>query len=381
MAEHKEFPVDASGVSTPAEAVVAPRSPRGAAALRPEHLYKAIGLAFLFALFYRFFGPISQTLLLLYAAAVFAVLLNAIVRRLPLQRKWVTAGIGILIVGSIVAILWLGVPALIGQIRDIAGRAPEFTEQLEGMEDWIQENTGLNVQLVGPEAEEWLRDAFAGAAGSGSVISTATGLLQFVFVPLLILFGGLFAVANPNERLLSPVLRAVPRDMRLAFRRMFELLGVRLIGWIEGTLIGMVAVGVLSFALFYLIGVPNAFLLGVVSGLTEFIPLLGPWIGGAIATAVAFLDDPQKGVWTALAALAIQQFENNVIIPWAMSRAADVHPLVTLFALVLFGSLFGFLGILLSIPLVMLFWTMIEVLWVERTLDSDEDSIAPIVKE
>ncbi|HET7275214.1 MAG TPA: AI-2E family transporter, partial [Longimicrobiaceae bacterium] len=111
------------------------------------------------------------------------------------------------------------------------------------------------------------------------------------------------------------------------------------------------------------------------------VPLVGPWIGGAVATAVAFLDDPTKGLWTALAALAIQQVENNIIVPWAMSRAANVHPFVTLFALVLFGSLFGILGLLLSIPLVLFFWTVIEVLWVERAIDTDDDWIPDVVEE
>ncbi len=80
-------------------------------------------------------------------------------------------------------------------------------------------------------------------------------------------------------------------------------------------------------------------------------PILGPWIGGGIATLAAFLHDPSRAPWTALAALAIQQVENNLIIPWAMSRSADLHPLVTLFAVVLFGTLFGFLGVLCRSPL------------------------------
>jgi predicted PurR-regulated permease PerM len=64
-----------------------------------------------------------------------------------------------------------------------------------------------------------------------------------------------------------------------------------------------------------------------------------------------------------------------------MSQQAEVHPLVTLFSLILFGSLFGFLGVLLALPLVMLFWTVIEVLWVERAIDTDDDRIRPVVKE
>ncbi|HEV2149536.1 MAG TPA: AI-2E family transporter [Longimicrobiaceae bacterium] len=363
--------------------VAAPPPPRGAVYIRPEHLYKAAGLLFLLALLYRFFQEITYGLLLLYAAAILAVLFNALVSRLPLERKWVTAALGLLIFAGIGVLLWFGIPALVSQVRNIVGRVPEFSALLQQVESWLRANTGLNVTLVGSQVQGFFRDAFLSTSGSGGggFIGRAQGLLEILFVPLLILFGGLFAVAKPNERLLMPVLRAVPRDRRPAYRRMMELLGVRLVGWLKGTLIAMVAVGVLSTVAYYLIGVPNALLLGLFAGLTEFIPLVGPWVGGGTATVVAFLEDPQLGLWTALAALAIQQIESNIITPWAMSQAAELHPFVTLFALVFFGSLFGFLGILLAIPLTLFFWTVVEVLWVERAIDTDEDRIAPVVEE
>jgi predicted PurR-regulated permease PerM len=143
----------------------------------------------------------------------------------------------------------------------------------------------------------------------------------------------------------------------------------------------MVFVGILGYVLYTIIGVPNSLALGVIAGLTEAVPLLGPWIGGGVAVIAAFLTDPTTALWTALAALAIQQIENHILIPWAMSREAEIHPFVTLFALVFFGQVFGFLGVLLAIPLVLLITTLVEVLWVERAIDTDEDEIAPVVEE
>jgi predicted PurR-regulated permease PerM len=202
-----------------------------------------------------------------------------------------------------------------------------------------------------------------------------------LFVPIIIFFGALFALADPNNRLLNPLLRIVPRDRRPAFYRIFQLLGERLLGWLRGTLTAMLSVGLLSVLAFWAIGVPNAVLLGIANGLLEFIPLVGPWTGGTAATLVAFLDEPSKGFWTAIAALAIQQVEANLITPWAMSRNAEIHPFITLFALVLFGGLFGFLGLLLALPLTLLVWTVVQVLWVEGAIDTDRDRIAPVVEE
>ena len=345
-----------------------------------DALYKAVGLFFLLAFFFRYFPQLSRVLLLIYAAAILAIVLNAIVRRLPGSRGWMTGLIGLLIFGGVAALFWFGIPALIAQVRSIAAQAPELEARLRALEGWIRGTTGLNIHLVGSEAEQFFREAFLTTRGS-DLVGQARGVLEVLLVPLLILFGGLFAVGRPNERLLLPILRAVPRSTRPAFRRIFELLAERIIGWMQGTLIGMLAVGLLSFALFSLIGVPNALLLGVISGLTEFVPIFGPWIGGLIATTVAFLDSPTTALWTALAALAVQQFENNLIIPWAMSRAADLHPFVTVFAVIIFGTLFGVLGVLLSIPLALLFWTAVQVLWVERAIDTDQDRIEPVVEE
>ena len=275
----------------------------------------------------------------------------------------------------------LAVPPLAGQVRTFAYNAPALESRLMATEAWIRHNTGLNVELVGPEAERALRSAFLSTAGPGDVLARARGLLEILLVPVLLIFGALFAAASPNRRLLTPLMRTFPAGLRPAIRRILHLLGRRILGWARGTLIGMLSVGVLTWVLLLLlIGVPNPLVLGVFSGLTEVVPVLGPWIGGAAATAVAFLYDPGKAAWTALAALGIQQFENNVIIPWAMSRSVHLHPLVTLFAVVLFGSLFGALGVLLSLPLVILVWTVVQVLWVERAVGV-ATRVRPVVRE
>jgi predicted PurR-regulated permease PerM len=367
-------------VSTPPDRVVPPRRRRGPAELRPEHLYKAVGLFFLLLFFYRFFPQIVQTLLLIYAAAIAGVVFNVVIRAAPLQRRWMAVVIGVSVLGTVGAMLWFGVPALLGQLRDLSEQAPAMEALVAQAEVWLRESTGLNVRLLGPEVRQFFQDALSPTAG-GNLIGQVGSVLGALFVPVVILFGGLYAASNPNDRLLSPILRVVPRDMRLAYRRIFELLGVRIVAWLKGTLIGMVGVGLLSFAAYSLLGVPNALLLAVLAGLFEFVVLVGPWIGGIAAVLVAFVHDPTLALWTVLAALVIQQIESNIITPWAMSAAADIHPFVTLFALIFFGSLFGLLGILLAVPLVLLFWTVIEVLWVERVLDADEDHIAPVVRE
>lgn len=382
MASERTSPESPGGYEppVPASAVQAPDAARGPARLRPEHLYKAIGLALLAALFYRFFDEITRVLLTIYAAAILAVAFNIIVGIFPRQRRWVSAGLGLLVIGAIGLTLWLGVPALADQMRGMTQRVSQLETQLQEWSSWLQQQTGLNVRITGDRIQQYFQSFFADMQG-GEVIGRAWSLLDFLILPLLILVGALYAVGNPNDRLLTPVLRVVPRNRRPAFRRVLELLGIRLRGWVAGTLISMLIVGVLTTVTLYLLGAPYALLLGTLNGILEFVPIVGPWVGGGTAVLVTFLDSPSLAVGVLIAVIAIQQLESNLITPIVMSKAAEVHPFITVFAIFLFGALFGFLGILLALPLVLLFWTVVEVLWVERAIDTDEDPIEPVVHE
>ncbi len=372
MADDTTQPPAAARV--PADAVASGGRPTER--ITPAHLYRAVALAFLLALVFRYWDDLTRVFLLGYAAAILAVILNALRRRLTVRRKWLAAGVGLVVVGSVTGALAWGTPLIVEQARGVIQTGPALEEQITRWEEQIHARTGMRINIPDPST------LFQGGAGGGAdVMGRAATVLEILFVPLILFFGGLFALANPNDRLLTPLLRAVPHDLRLAWYRIFQLLGERLIGWAKGTGMAMLGVGLLSTAAFVAIGVPNAVALGLLNGLVEFIPLFGPWLGGLTAVLMAFLDDPQKALFAGIAALAIQQIEANLITPWAMSRQAEVHPFVTLFGLVLFGSLFGFLGILLAIPLVMLVWTTVQVLWVERAIDTDRDRIAPVVKE
>lgn len=371
----------------PSDEQAAPRVPADAVAaphdgpmqrLRPAHLYRAVALAFLLLLVYRHWDQLVHVFLLGYAAGILAVVLNALRRRLNMRRKWLAAIVGLVVVGSVVGALAVGMPLLAKQAKGILQTGPQLEQQIARWEQQIEAGTGVKVDIPHPSG---IFKGGGGGQGGGGMMGRAASFLEILFIPLILFFGGLFALANPNDRLLTPMMRVLPDGVRLAWYRIFQLLGDRLIGWAKGTATAMVAVGVLSVAAFLAIGVPNAIALGLFNGLVEFIPLFGPWLGGLTAVVVAFLDDPQKALWVGIAALAIQQIEANVITPWAMSHNAEVHPFVTLFALVLFGGLFGFLGILLALPLVMLVWTVVQVLWVERAIDTDRERIAPVVKD
>jgi predicted PurR-regulated permease PerM len=136
--------------------------------------------------------------------------------------------------------------------------------------------------------------------------------------------------------------------------------------WFVGQLGSMLIIGVLSTTALYLIGVPFALLLGIFSGLISFIPFIGPLISVIPPVLLALLGTPVDALWVVLAYAIIQTIESYLIQPLIMSRAVSLHPAVVMFALLIMGTLFGFVGVLLAVPLVAAVGVLLRELWIER---------------
>ncbi len=342
--------------------------------LQGSDLYRAVGLLFLLALLLMHFDPVSRVLLLAFVAAIVAVALNKLASLIPLGRGLSTVITALVVVGGLgTGVYFLG-SAVSREIRAFAEQAPELWETLLGWESWVREETGLEVELLGPRALEVVTQLPA-------LLLRAVGLLELVAMAVLLLFGAFFIVAKPNEGLLTPLIRTVPPAKRDAWRRMFSLLGDRLGGWLMGTVASMIIIGAVSVIAFMLLGTPYPLLLGVLIGVLEIIPLVGPWIGGLTAVLITLFHDPGLALWVALVVIVIQEVEGNVVHPLVMRGAVAVHPFVTLLALLLFGSMFGLLGAILALPLVLAIQTIVQVLWIEETLDAGDDEIEPVVRD
>lgn len=337
-------------------------------------LYRGAAVLFLMGLVLLYFQAIARVLLLGFVAAILAVALNKLVEWVPLRRS-IAAPLGaiVLVAGFAAAMYFLG-SAVARQLHLFLQQIPELWETAQRWEASLRAETGLDLTVVGERAVEVVREL-------PGVLRQAIGLLEVVALVLLVVVGAFFVASEPNDRLLTSLMRAVPRPYRPAWYRLFHLLGERLGAWLWGSLVSMLMIGTLSTAAFYLVGAPYPLLLGVTIGLLEAIPLVGPWIGGAIAVIVTLLHDPGLALWIALVVLVIQQVEGNLIHPLVMRGAVAVHPFVTLLALILFSSMFGVLGAVLSLPLVLALQTAIQVFWIEERLGTQDDVIEPVVRD
>jgi len=121
--------------------------------------------------------------------------------------------------------------------------------------------------------------------------------------------------------------------------------------WIKGQLLLMFIIGFFSFLSLVILDVEYALALGIIAGLLEFIPMIGPIISAVLASIVGFSDSSLQGFGVIVLFTIIQQLEGNVIVPQVMKKAVGMHPLISLICLMIGGKLFGVIGVILAIPI------------------------------
>ncbi len=222
----------------------------------------------------------------------------------------------------------------------------------------FEDDTVKNLIAEAQKAAASWAAGIASGAGSGVMAfgtTLANGLMAFGF-GLVIAFWVLMelpAIGRETRRLIGPKHAGDAEFFHATFTRVMG-------GYIKGTLLQCAIIGVGCGVLFGFIGVPNAAVLGLITGVMNIIPIIGPWIGGALAAIVAIFSGPVTAAIALIGTIVIQQLVYTFISPKIMANSVDIHPALTLLALMvgsaLGGAMSGLLGslvgMLASIPLV-----------------------------
>lgn len=178
------------------------------------------------------------------------------------------------------------------------------------------------------------------------VSNTVAVLTSFV----LLIFLAIYIGAEP-EVYRGWLLAAVPAASRAQVRLVMGEMATVLRKWLVTQLIAMVVIGVMSMIALLLLGVKAAFALGFIAGLLEFIPTIGPVLSAVPAVLMGFVDSPEKALAVAVVYWGIQFVENNLLIPYLMRGEMDLPPAITLVAQTLMTLVFGFIGLMVAVPL------------------------------
>jgi predicted PurR-regulated permease PerM len=187
---------------------------------------------------------------------------------------------------------------------------------------------------------------------------------------LLILFTAIYIGAEPHLYY-TGLLHLFPHTARRRADEVLQAIGVTLRKWLVAQLIMMAVIGVIDAIGLSLLGVKAALALGLIAGLLEFIPLLGPILSAIPAIAMGFLDSPQKALFVALLCWGVQFLEGHILAPLLMKRGVDLPPVVTLIGLSLMALVFGFLGMMVAVPVLAAVMVTVKMLYVEDVVGDD----------
>lgn len=167
---------------------------------------------------------------------------------------------------------------------------------------------------------------------------------------VLLIFLAMYIGAEPDVYR-GWLLSVVPAASRAHTRIVFDGISKVLRKWLVTQLVAMVVIGTVSFVVLLLLDVKAAFALGFIAGLLEFIPTVGPVLSAVPAVLMGFVDSPEKALAVLVAYWGIQFLENNLLIPFLMRGEMDLPPAITLIAQTLMTLVFGFLGLMVAVPL------------------------------
>ena len=238
------------------------------------------------------------------------------------------------VLGAGAAAVGFGGPRVVAQAQELSEEGPVLVEA-------ARERLGLPESAFSVPSE--LQDVGTQLLG---FFSTAAGVLSGLLVVLVV---AIYTAANPSLYT-SAVVRLFDHEHQAFVRETLERMGRTLLAWLKGVGIAVVLLGVMAAVGLTVIGVPGALALAVFAGVLTAIPTFGPFIGWAPAVLVAFSQGGSMGAWTLALALVAQQIEGSIITPKVQGQMVRVGPAFIVAGQIVLGSLAGFLGILLVVP-------------------------------
>jgi predicted PurR-regulated permease PerM len=167
----------------------------------------------------------------------------------------------------------------------------------------------------------------------------------------------------------------VPPGRREEMRGLMDRVSQAVGGFFRGQLLVALFVGVASSIGLWAVGLPFWLLVGIVAGVFNLVPLIGPFIAGGLAVIIALIGgEPLTALWAALVLLAVQQIDNHLVSPNVMSRTVQLHPVVVMLALLVGASFAGLFGMLVIVPLVAVAKIVFLYLW-SRYVDYGDELV------
>jgi predicted PurR-regulated permease PerM len=307
-----------------------------------------------------------NVLMLVFAGILVAVFLRglsgAVTRLTGLPAGWSLAAVIITILLAVGGLVWQLAPSVVEQAGELRRALPEAVRQGEAR--LAEYGWGRRLIEQMPTFQEAMpngADAFARITG---IFSSTLGVVaNFV----IIVFVGVY-LAVDGRTYLNGLVRLFPFDRRARAGEVLDELGFTLWWWLIGKALAMIIVGVVTWLGLTLFGVPLALTLGLLAGLLDFIPNIGPFLAGIPAVLIALTISPTVALYVLIFYFVIQSLESYVLTPILQHKTVKLPPALTIVAQVLLGVLVGGLGLILATPLAAVAFVLVRMLYLEDTL-------------
>ncbi len=277
-------------------------------------------------------------------------------RRTGLRRSLAVSLIFLAFLGLLTAAVGMVIASLISQGQRFVADFPQFIADARStLEFWIADYHRFVPAALRDRVEGWLSNA-GGLLGNAAwdiaaqTFGAVTGSIAFVIglatAPVLI-----FYLLKDSETIREALYTPFPARLRPYLRDLMDIVNRSVGGYIRGQLLlGLLVGGVVTVGLL-IMGIPFPFILGIVAGLTELIPIIGPWIGGAVGVLVTLAAAPDKVLWVILLYLAVQLLENALLVPRVQANTLGLHPIAVILVITIGSQYFGLWGVILGPPL------------------------------
>jgi predicted PurR-regulated permease PerM len=319
---------------------------------------------------------VRDVLLLIYVSGLLAIGFSPIVRLIERQTvlpigtrrfpRWLAILVlYIVILGTLTGIGFMVVPPLVHQAQQLWTALPDMFDRAQ---DFLIQKGLLKEHLT-------LREAVARAPGTGggeavgTVLGAVVGVVGGLFGLLTILILTFYILVEADA-LRSTMLRLFPARNRARAAAASRDITVKVSAWLGGQLLLGGIIGATSAIGLWLLGIPFFYVLALISGIGELIPVVGPILSAIPALAVASTVSLKKVLLVIVFFVVQQQFENHVLVPKVMARQVGVSAVTVIIALLIGGKLLGIVGAILAVPSA----AILQVLFTELSTQDDDSS-------
>ncbi len=310
----------------------------------------------------------SRILLLAFAGVLFALFLCALSqwtqKHTRLSYRWslvVVVAVLLILGGGLAYLLWSRISGEVGQLIQTLPRS------FEQIRDYLMQYAwGQYLVEKAPAAATGLAEAGKFTQLTGF----ASGVASFLEAVIVILIVGIFGAAEP-DLYKTGFLHLVPPRQRSRADQAVTAIAFNLRHWLVGQVLLMVLIGLTTAAGLWLIGLPIALTLGLITGIMEMVPYIGAWLAAVPTALIALVLGPKYLVFTLSLYLFLHLLEGYILSPLIQRQAVHLPPALTLVSQALMGEMFGILGIFVAAPLTVATMVLLQILYVEDTLGDE----------